>query len=361
MKKILILYASIGLGHKSIAENIGFYLQRAGFEVVLFDAQKVQGGFLAKWGKRVYIFLLSTFPFVWDWLYNTRWFITLTLPYRLWVAGHNYNHILKEVQQIKPDAIISTHATSSGVVAYLKKRKLYQGVFGIAFSDFHLHRYWLYGEADFYLPNIEEQKKEMISLGIPESKIFVCGMALAPKVLVDINTARTKFGIEAQEKVILVSSGSQGTEINEGLIQDLIKVPKVRVIAVCGKNKELFEKLSQKFQGTRALILSYHTPMDELYAVSSVVISKPGGLSTAEALRWGLPIIISHMLPGQEHHNYEYLKKQELILSLDQPVAEIALKEIESGNFANQLRNNPNLSKLLINEGALLQSIKRHV
>ena len=37
MKKILILYNSIGWGHKSIAENIGFYLEREGFEVRLAD------------------------------------------------------------------------------------------------------------------------------------------------------------------------------------------------------------------------------------------------------------------------------------------------------------------------------------
>lgn len=357
-KKVLILYASIGLGHKSIAENIGFYLQRAGFEVALFDAQKVQGGVLAKWGKKLYEFLIANLPFIWNWLYNTRWFITLTLPHRLWVAGHNYNHILQKVEELKPDVVISTHTTASGIVAFLKKKNLYKGRFGIAFSDFHLHRYWLYDEADFYLPNIEEQKSQMVGLGIPANKIFVCGMALAPKLELDLAQARQKFGIQPNEKVILVASGSQGTDISESLVEDLIQKPNIKVIAVCGKNKDLFESLSQKFQGTRALILSYHTPMDELYAVSNVFISKPGGLSTAEALRWGLPVIISHMLPGQEQHNYSYLKKQGFILDGGNKIVETALQEAETGKFAEELRNNPNLAKILTSEGSIIEAVR---
>ena len=93
-KKVLILYTSIGLGHKSIAENIGFYLGQAGFIVELYDAHKIQDGWLARWGAKVHHLLIRKFPFVWDWLYSTEWFITLTLPYRTKVASHNYKETL---------------------------------------------------------------------------------------------------------------------------------------------------------------------------------------------------------------------------------------------------------------------------
>src|SRR5579864_5292236 len=148
-KKILILYASIGQGHKSIAENIGFYLREDGLLVEFFDVQKAQEGFLTRFGTKLYQLLVQKFPGVWDWLYNTRWFISATLPFRTLVASFNYKNVLGIIDGFNPDVVISTHTTASAIISYLKQQNVYHGKFGIAFSDFHFHRYWLYKGADF--------------------------------------------------------------------------------------------------------------------------------------------------------------------------------------------------------------------
>ena len=357
MKKVLILYASIGLGHKSIAENIGFYLSEAGFDVVLHDAQKVQGGFLANKGKKLYEWILRRAPFIWDWLYNTNWFISLTLPYRNWVAGFNYGHILKKIEEVKPYTIISTHTTASAIVNYLKKKNLYGGKFGIAFSDFHLHRYWLYDQTDFYLANVEEQKMQMKALGIPSAKIYVCGMLLKPKPEINVEQVREKLGIGNSAKVVLIASGSQGTGLDEKLIRDFVGKPNIKVIVVCGKNKEAFENLSVKFSNANAAILGYYSPMEELYAIADVFITKPGGLSVSEALRWNLPIIVSHLLPGQEKWNFEYLLKHGLVMPKVQNIASQAVEELSSGAFKKSLITNPDLQKLFNGQNMLIQAV----
>lgn len=345
-KKVLILYAAIGLGHKSIAENIGFYLTEAGYEVQLQDAQAVQGGFLAVWGKKLYQWMVPRLPFIWSWLYDTQWFISATLPYRTNVAAKNSENILSAINQFKPDLIISTHTTASAIISYLKSQNLYVGKFGITFSDFHLHRFWLYDNADFYLANTEEQKKEMQSYGIAEGKIFVCGMTLKPKMQVDVAQAKAKFGIEPHEKVILLSSGSQGFGVDGNLISKLISKPKIKVLVLCGNNKERFEYLGDKFAGSNATILGYQTSMDEIYAITDLLISKPGGLTTSEALRWNLPIVISHLLPGGEEHNYNYLLDRSLILPEPINIADSALEELQTGSFKKALLQNPELPKL---------------
>jgi processive 1,2-diacylglycerol beta-glucosyltransferase len=357
MKKILILYASIGLGHKSIAENIGFYLNEAGYEVVLYDAQKVQGGALSKEGKKLYLWILKHVPFIWSWLYNTQWFISLTLPYRNWVASFNYNHILEKIHEDKPDAIMCTHTTASAIVNYLKKKNLYYGALGIAFSDFHLHRYWLYERADFYLANTKEQKEQMLALGVASAKIFVCGMLLKPKPEINVELIRGKFGIKNSAKVILIASGSQGTGIDEALIEKFIGKNEIKVIVACGKNKELFEKLSEKFAGTNAVILGYYSPMDELYAVADIFITKPGGLSVSEALRWGLPMIISHLLPGQEEWNHSYLLKHHLVMDKSADVPAQTLEELSTGRFKKALALNLEHQNLFNGQKDLVEAI----
>jgi processive 1,2-diacylglycerol beta-glucosyltransferase len=47
--------------------------------------------------------------------------------------------------------------------------------------------------------------------------------------------------------------------------------------------------------------------MNELMAVSDVVITKPGGLTTSEALASGLPMVVINPIPGQEAANSDFL------------------------------------------------------
>jgi processive 1,2-diacylglycerol beta-glucosyltransferase len=50
--------------------------------------------------------------------------------------------------------------------------------------------------------------------------------------------------------------------------------------------------------------------MDELMTVSDLVIGKPGGLTTSEALSKGLPFVIVNPIPGQEERNSDHLLEQ---------------------------------------------------
>ncbi len=358
-KKILILYASVGLGHKSIAENIGFYLERAGFTVCLYDAHRVESGKLVRWATKFYGFLINQFPFVWSWLYKTEWFISLTLPYRTRVAKFQHRNILEVLEKERPNLVISTHVTPSAAMDYLKKQGLYAGKFGITFSDFHLHRFWLFDSADFYLANIQEQKEEMIKLGINQDKIFVCGITLRPKIEVNAELIKQKLGINSNQKTLLLASGSQGTGVDRNLIDELLAKSQAKIIVVCGKNKVLFENLSERYQNANCIILGYYSPMEELYAVADLFISKPGGLSTAEALRYNLPILVSHLLPGQEELNYNYLQEKSLVMPEPINLVSSAIEELESGEFRQNLASSQALLEIFIRPETLIDAIRK--
>lgn len=355
--KILILYNSIGLGHKSIAENIGYYLEQAGHEVKYKDILEVQGNWLSSAAARLYHIFLTTLPFVWSFLYLNKTVTDLLLRFRTMTAGKNYNHVKAVIDEFHPDEVISTHTVSSSIISFLKSKGMYNGKFIIAFSDFHLHRFWLYDNADHYLINIEEQKKEMIRLGFPAEKITVCGMTLKPQIMVDENGVRSHFGISQDDKVVLISSGSQGTDIDLGLLKFFAHRPNIKTIVVCGKNVELYEKLKIKFANTNIIPTGFYKPMDELYAISSVYITKPGGLSTAEALRWSLPMLISHLLPGQEELNFKYLVKKHLVMPWPKDLKNEALAELQLGAFKQQLLTNPNKTALFPNPEVVLHSV----
>lgn len=52
---------------------------------------------------------------------------------------------------------------------------------------------------------------------------------------------------------------------------------------------------------------------------SDMIITKPGGVTTAEVLAQRLPMIIMKPIPGQEMHNSSYLTHKGAAVRVDQP------------------------------------------
>jgi len=354
--KILILHTSVGLGHKSIAENIGYYLSAAGYEVRLADIGKVQEGKFEKIVVGVHQFINKRLPFVWGWLY--RWGHYVILPFRVFIAGFNYKLAKSFIDDFHPDLIISTQTTSSAVAAYLKKQKLYTGKFGIAFSDFHLHKYWLYNEADFYLVNISEQEQEMLRVNIAKEKIFICGIILKPKLFVDTAAVKNRLGIKDGDQVILIGTGSLGIGFRKKNLESMLKIEKAKIVFLCGKNKKLFEDLN-KLNLPNLIPLKFYQPMDELYAIADIFVGKPGGLSTAESLRWNLPLVVCYTLPGQEEKNLAYLSRRRLVINRPEDLAASVGQELKTGEFRQSLKQNPERLKVFQEGGALTLAVKK--
>lgn len=350
MKRILILYTSIGLGHKSIAENIGYHLERAGYSVQLHDILKVQEGILVTVGSWLHRLVNTRLPFMWSWMYKSDWFTKATLWLRVPLASQNYKETKRVVDAFDPDLIITTQTSASAVIAYLKRKAYYKNLFAIAFSDFHLHPYWLYNEADFYLANIVEQKKDMVALGVSANRIFVCGITLKPKLVIDTLAVKEQLGISVHEKVVLIASGSLGIGLTSAFYSQLVaKIIKqaehghmdFKIIIVCGKNQDLYNSLKTSIRSERVIVQGYYSPMAELYSIASVFVTKPGGLSVAESLQWDLPVIVTHALPGQEELNIGYLTRKNLIRLVGEPgaIAQSVMDDVVGGYETSFITN----------------------
>ncbi len=356
LKKVLIFHTSVGLGHKSMAENIGFYLMRAGYEVKLADVLQVQQGKLVAWATHLHQLVNTKTPFIWKWLYMSKLFTDLTLSSRVRVAAHNHQKMKTVIDDFNPDLVITTQTTASAIMEYLKVNSLYNKPWVVAFSDYHLHRYWLYDHVDHYLCNIPEQKDEMIKLGTTADKITVCGMTVKPRPEVNVSAVKERLGILANNKVVLIGSGSLGTGVSlsrlKSLTQQIIEqAPNTSAVIVCGKNQQLYETLQKAELPEQVKVVGFYQPMVELYAIASVFVTKPGGLTTAEALQWHLPLLITHWLPGQEELNITYLLANNLIIPRPTPptperIANIVAQELASGNVSLSLKSNQTSAQL---------------
>ncbi|HMQ01566.1 MAG TPA: glycosyltransferase [Candidatus Doudnabacteria bacterium] len=365
-KKILILHTSIGLGHKYIAQNIAFHLQNAGHEVLVYDILDVEKGFMVDFGTWIHSFINRRLPFVWRWLYFSELVNVLAIPLRIPLAKSNSQNLLKIVKEFEPDCIISTQTTSSAATASLIRQKQYSGKFVIAFSDYHLHKMWLYDEADQYLVNIDEQKSEMISLGVPQSKIVVCGITLKPKVDVNESGLRQQLNIPPHHRIIIFGSGSLGIGFDYALLKNFLiefvsRNENYSVVVLCGKNETFKVKLeSEKLSNT--IPLGFFQNPSQLYQIADLLVTKPGGLTIAEALQSNVRILITHTLPGQEEPNYEYLVSNGLVEPKPEPLSFKSLSDTATAILSSSEKSLSDKAAKLINfkqEGkTLLDSIE---
>ena len=74
--------------------------------------------------------------------------------------------------------------------------------------------------------------------------------------------------------------------------------------------KEVFEQLvSENHAQNRVRVLGFTDKVPELMHIASLVVTKPGGLTTTESLASTLPMVIINPIPGQEEENAEFLVK----------------------------------------------------
>lgn len=163
-------------------------------------------------------------------------------------------------------------------------------------------------------------KEYLISKNIPENTVFVTGIPISSRFLKTYNKKEIldEFNLEGNKKNILFFAGGEfglGKNKTLQIFEDLIKnFDDIQVIAIAGKNEKMklhFESIVKEFNKEKNVrVLEYTNKVPELMAISNLVISKPGGLTTSESLASNLPMIIINPIPGQEEENAEFLESK---------------------------------------------------
>ncbi len=140
--------------------------------------------------------------------------------------------------------------------------------------------------------------------------VAVTGIPIAAKfsAAIDAAAVRKRFGLRDDLATLLVLSGGFGMGPVAQILGEINKLAQpVQVVVVCGRNEELRRELAVQERRHPTHVLGFVTNMQELMAVADLVISKPGGLTSSEALALGKPLFMLNPIPGQEAANSDFL------------------------------------------------------
>jgi len=189
-------------------------------------------------------------------------------------------------------------------------------------TDFCIHPYWFYENVDVYFLPHEELEKKLVKKGIDPKKIEITGIPISPNFSKSHNSKELKKKWELKEDLftIFLMGGGRGVGSLGKIILtlDTSNLP-IQLLVVTGTNRRLRKKI-EKIQSKvnfPLTVLGYTRQVDELMEVSDLLISKPGGLTTAEALAKEIPLGILDSQGGPERRNKELLLEKEIAFELN--------------------------------------------
>ena len=336
--KILILSASVGGGHLRAAEAMELALRQTAPEAAIRNIDVLtlaNKAFRRIYGKG-YLDFANRAPhflgYVYDLLDRPKDKENEFETDRLRVALEKLNMqpFLKLLQSETWDMVVNTHFLPAEIIGSLRSSGRISVPQVTVTTDFMTHRLWVQEPCEHYFAATAEGAVYLNSCGVQRERISVTGIPIHPVF------CRRKWrseclkaqGLRGDRPIVLLLSGGFGVGPIETTLQATLTVESpMDVVVVCGRNEELRQRLArqQTPRRHRVKILGYTSDIDELMAVADVVISKPGGLISAEVLARGSVLAIVNPIPGQESRNSDYLLENGAAVKIG-PVATLSYK-----------------------------------
>ncbi len=330
--KILILSVTAGEGHNSTAAAVRHCFAKRGITCDTVDTLKYINSVLGKTVDRGYIASTKNLQAPYAKVYRmmekrktVRDEYSLTRLTNSIVAKKMY----RLIKSYSPDAIIVTHCFAAVLLDVVKEKYgLDMPLYGIV-TDFTIHPFWEEATGFDYIVTANELLSlQVAKKGFSSKQILPLGIPIKSKFAVqnDKQEMRLKHGLDPNKHTVLIMSGSMGF----GKIEDTVKAldelkSDFQLIIVCGRNEKSKAAIESTPHKKKILCLGYVDYVDELMDCSDCFVSKPGGLTTSEALAKELPIIIVNPIPGVEDRNADFLTNNGIAMRVSEtcPIDEI--------------------------------------
>ncbi|MFZ4115969.1 MAG: MGDG synthase family glycosyltransferase [Chthoniobacterales bacterium] len=311
MKKILILTAGFGDGHNTAAYNIGKALQEESDVVVtVIDVYLQKTPLLTKILQSGYRLAINKFPMVWGAIFN---FLNHpgSLEKTLFMTRPLQNALQKSIEEIQPDIIISTYPLYAFLIRELRKKGHQASAvpfITVITDSTAINTSWYRGGSDDFIV-VDEETAAVLRPNVPEEKIHILGFPVAPRLA---TLPHLPITITAPWKILYLPSSKAQYTLE--VLQALRHIPNLQITVVTGRLTDLHTSLekSQLFEGTELKLIGWTDQIPELLTSHHLYIGKAGGAIVHEAMAAECPILVSHVVPGQEEGNIELIERHDV-------------------------------------------------
>ncbi len=324
-ERVCILTLGVGTGHLRASEAVqrALYDGADPIEVKVVDALD----FARPWFHWLYVdpywWMLRHAPWLWRKLFERRQRKLHRATAPDWVFRRGCRGVLRQIKNYAPHLVIVTEIGGCG-----NRRARAAAKVGSTLPSwrckpiFRPSRPGCNPEIDMYCVASEEARGQLIGWGVLPNRVLLSGIPVDPAFALPFDEAELvqALGLDARRPVVLVMGGGMGPVPLDKVVAslELCGAP-MQVLAVAGHDRGLRRRL-ELLRGRIAIdlrLFGWTDNIPELMAVADLLITKPGGLTAAEALAAGLPMILTHPIPGPEERHVRYLEQKGVALHAD--------------------------------------------
>ena len=281
--------------------------------------------FTAPWFRRMYadtyLHMINRTPELWGYLYErTERHPHENSPLIRAFDRVNYDRYWRALKHFQPDVLLCTHFLAYLSIAQRLRRWEMRPRVHAATTDFDVHRLWIHDVVDRYYVFHQESRWQLTSKGVDENRICVTGIPVHPPFTrrVAPESVRARLGLGERRTTILVVAGGFGVgrvhEIASTVASTLgrLQPRRYNLVVVCGRNEEALRRVRSAPPPPNVALhpVGFVDNMHDWMDAADLLVSKSGGLTSAEALAKGLPLVVIDPIPGQESRNADLMVEQ---------------------------------------------------
>ena len=317
---IALFSVSAGTGHIRAADALKATAAKTfpHLNVIHIDLMTLVPPLFKKLYADSYLPLVERHPALWGYLYSQadkRKLDSALDRLRVSIERLNLQKFKDTIDALRPDAVICTHFLPAELFSRWKRKRKFNKPVWVVVTDFDVHMLWVHRRLSGYCVANDEVARRLNDRLTEAVPIHVTGIPIMPSFGEPRSRVESahELGIDHSKPTLLLMSGGAGIGGVYRLARRLLQIESdFQLIVLAGKNERLLadlQKIASEHRG-RMFPMGYTNTIERVMAVSDLAITKSGGLTTAECLAAGLPLIVVSPIPGQEERNADFLLEE---------------------------------------------------
>lgn len=313
----------------------------------IVDSYKYASNVFHRVASNGYIGIVKLLPQLYKFAYDQAERATKISAFKTWLHRYTALNLRSFVNELRPDVVVCTHAFPCGVMAeYKREFPDAPRVVGIV-TDFVVHPFWIHRNIDRYSVATAAMRQTLVARGVAPQRAVVTGIPIDCRFAAQTSKRRARqiIGVAPDMTTLLLMGGGLGIGPLENALVAIDRLPAtVQTVVVVGKNKALERRLRDLAQDLhhRVKVAGFVENVYDYMRAADILVSKPGGLTSSEALVAELPIIMLRPLPGQEERNTRYLEERGVGLRVERSreLTRVLQRLLESPLLLDRMRRN---------------------
>jgi processive 1,2-diacylglycerol beta-glucosyltransferase len=298
VKKILILTAGFGEGHNSAARGVRDGIARVAphAEVELRDLFAEVYEQLNERVRKTYLAVINRWPRSWGIVY--RWLDRKTAFDKDFAKFLRLKSQLACVlENFQPEIVVSTFPPYPYVLRQLSPAASCRNVVVVT-DSITVNAIWYRAPADYFLVPNEQSAAIVRGGGVDAEKIRTFGFPVSPR-FADLARDQPRHLPSRPRVLYMINAGTRkAPETVVGLLQ-----LDIQLVVTVGRDEKVRRAIEAIVSGREVEIIGWTDQLPRMLNESELLIAKAGGATVQEAIAAGCPLIINHIVSGQEEGN----------------------------------------------------------